>query len=171
MIVAQLLVIVLFSIATAINIGQYLKTRTLRKLMLDTVTDETRYTESWIGFEADRRAELRKRTLSTNAEIRARSSRIDALADRYESDIKEAISRNPAVKSARGIIDACSLSINPDIAYEMMVDANVGDLLLAIVKDYELLHDVITGKPCDVIPKIRNVSLSISDNTVKDVSL
>lgn len=94
-----------------------------------------------------------------------KAKQFESLSNTYESNIKEAISRNPEIAEASAFIDEYAQHINPDIAYELMIDENVGELLYDITTNQELLTEMFKGNPQDFIRKLHKMSAKIDRST------
>jgi hypothetical protein len=87
------------------------------------------------------------------------------LVQTYERNLGEAIKRDPEIKEASDLInrlaDEYNLKPHPDIAYELMIDENLGELLFDITTNHELLTEMYRGNPQDFIRKLHKMSARI----------
>ena len=87
------------------------------------------------------------------------------LVQTYEKNLSEAFKRNPEIKEASDFIDRLATEHNlkphPDIAYELMIDENLGELLFDIATNQELLTEMYRGNPNDFIRKLHKMSARI----------
>jgi hypothetical protein len=87
------------------------------------------------------------------------------LVQTYEKNLGEAFKRNPEIKEASDFIDRLAsehnLKPHPDIAYELMIDENLGELLFDIATNQELLTEMYRGNPNDFIRKLHKMSARI----------
>lgn len=87
------------------------------------------------------------------------------LLQTYQKNLGEAIQRNPEIKEASDFIDRLAadhgLKPHPDVAYELMIDENLGELIYDIATDQALLTEMYQGNPQDFIRKIHKMSARI----------
>jgi hypothetical protein len=85
------------------------------------------------------------------------------LENNYQKNISDAIKRNPEIAEANNHINELAKrgQINADIAYELMMDENVGELIYDIATDQDLLNEMVSGNPRDFIRKLHKMSAKI----------
>jgi len=87
------------------------------------------------------------------------------LLNAYQKNLGEAIQRNPEIKEASDFIDRLAsehgLKPHPDVAYELMIDENLGELLYDITTDQALLTEMYQSNPQDFIRKLHKMSAKI----------
>lgn len=83
----------------------------------------------------------------------------------YQKNLNEAIQRNPEIREAEAFINRLAtehgLHVHPDIAYELGIDENLGELLFDIATDKALLNEMYTGNPADFVRKLHKMSAKI----------
>ena len=80
------------------------------------------------------------------------------MIDSYQKTISEAITRDPEIKDATDFFHSIAPNINDAIIYELINDENAGELIYDITTNQELLNEMFTGNPADVIRKIHKMS-------------
>lgn len=104
--------------------------------------------------------EVEERFLAREQE-KIREQRQKEIVSQYESNMAKAIEHNPEVKEAAAFLDQYAKNIHPDIAYELLMDENVGELIYNITTDQDLLRELFKGNPTDFIRKLHKMSAKI----------
>ena len=91
----------------------------------------------------------------------ALSQHIEVVGQTFTKNVNEAIARNPEIAEAKEFFDAYAGQLHPQIAYELMIDENVGELMYDIATDQDLLAQVFRGNPADVVRMLHKMSAKI----------
>ena len=91
----------------------------------------------------------------------AMQQHINAVGQTFTKNVTEAIARNPEIAEAKEFFDAYAAQLHPTIAYELMIDENVGELMYDIATDQDLLAQVFRGNPADVVRMLHKMSAKI----------
>jgi hypothetical protein len=106
-----------------------------------------------------------------NERERATQNHINDLAKNYTKNLQESFTRNPEISEATSYFDELSnkKQIHPTIAYELMIDENVGELIYDIATNQKLLDEMIAASaqnnPTDFIRKLHKMSARIDRET------
>ena len=96
-----------------------------------------------------------------------REAKLNDIANNYTKTMNEAFDRNPEIKEASTFLDkqAEAGRVNADIAYELMIDENAGELIYDICTDQGLLDELLSigprGNPTDFLRKLHKMSARI----------
>jgi hypothetical protein len=93
------------------------------------------------------------------------NKQIQATNDLYTTNLGEAVKRNPDIKQASGWFDKHASSIHPAIAYELMIDENVGEVMHDIATNQDLVREMFEGDPASFIRKMHKMSARIDRST------
>lgn len=96
---------------------------------------------------------------------RATAQHIESVGQAYSKNLAESIQRNPEIQKASEFFDAYAQQLHPQVAYELMIDENVGELMYDIATDQNLLQEIFRGNPVDAIRKIHKLSARIDRAT------
>lgn len=99
-------------------------------------------------------------------EARARTAQdhLNTMAQNYAKNLQESFTRNPEIEEASRYLDTIAKQIHPSIAYELMIDENIGELSYDIATDQTLLDEMLAaskGNPTDFIRKLHKMSAKI----------
>lgn len=92
----------------------------------------------------------------------AMQQHIDAVSQTFTKNVSEAIARNPEIAEAKEFFDAYAAQLHPQVAYELMIDENVGELMYDIATDQDLLAQVFRGNPAYVVRMLHKMSARIN---------
>lgn len=91
----------------------------------------------------------------------ALSQHIEVVGQTFTKNVNEAIARNPEIAEAKEFFDTYANQLHPQVAYELMIDENVGELMYDIATDQDLLAQVFRGNPADVVRMLHKMSAKI----------
>lgn len=91
----------------------------------------------------------------------ALSQHIEVVGQTFTKNVSEAIARNPEIAEAKEFFDTYANQLHPQVAYELMIDENVGELMYDIATDQDLLAQVFRGNPADVVRMLHKMSAKI----------
>lgn len=92
----------------------------------------------------------------------AMQQHIDAVGQTFTKNVSEAIARNPEIAEAKEFFDAYAAQLHPQVAYELMIDENVGELMYDIATDQDLLTQIFRGNPADAVRTLHKMSARIN---------
>lgn len=141
------------------------KIKTPEDIDITKYTDPNEYLKDLTKATKDQAIrEVEERFLAREAQ-KAREEQQRIVVDAYTKNLTEAISRNPEIKYASDALDKYASQIHPDIAYELMIDENVGELVYDIATNQELLNEMFKSNPADFIRKLHKMSAKIDRAT------
>ena len=92
----------------------------------------------------------------------AMQQHIDTVGQTFTKNVTEAIARNPEIAEAKEFFDAYAGQLHPQVAYELMIDENVGELMYDIATDQDLLTQIFRGNPADAVRTLHKMSARIN---------
>lgn len=92
---------------------------------------------------------------------KAKQAQLEAVGNLYQTNLNEAIKRNPEIADASAMLDQYAHHLHPAVAYELMIDENVGELIYDITTNKELLQEMFRGDPATFIRKMHKMSAKI----------
>jgi len=97
-------------------------------------------------------------------EFQAREIQAQAVREQqtFEASIQEAAKENPDVVAARRFFDEHADKIHPAVARELILDKNVGHLMVRLATDQGLLEKLFQGHPVDAIRMIHGEAALIA---------
>lgn len=110
------------------------------------------------------REEIRKELIDEqNGKVQ--NEHFTQIKDTYQTNLNRSFESNPEIIEAVKVMDKYSEYIHPDIAYELMIDENAGELMHMIATDKDLFNDLFKGNPQDFIRKLHKMSARIERST------
>lgn len=82
-------------------------------------------------------------------------------AQNYLKNMSAAVERNPEIAQASAWLDKYAEHLPAEIAHELMIDENVGELIYDITTNQELLTRMFKGNPKDFIRDLHKMSARI----------
>lgn len=121
-------------------------------LYLKDLTEATKY-QAVLEVEERQRERDRQKAID---------DKVKATNNLFTTNVNEAVKRNPDIKNAHAWFDKVADNIHPVVAYELMIDENVGELMYDIATNQDLVNEMFTSDPQSFIRKLHKMSARIN---------
>lgn len=142
--------------------------KTVDDIKLDDFTDPQEYIRAIARAAKEEAREEIRNELSQSQQQSQHQEHFQKLTNTYMENLDRSFKSNSEIREAVATLDKYSDYIHPDIAYELMIDENAGELMHKIATDKELFTELFKGNPNDFIRKLHKISAKITREDTSD---